>query len=38
MAKKRKIKPEPERHKRGRWVMPILLIISVLLSFYFWSN
>jgi len=36
MGTKRQVTPSEERHKRGRWVMPVLLVLSVLLSLYFW--
>ncbi len=36
MAQKRNVKPKEERLKRGRWVLPVLLVISVLASLYFW--
>lgn len=36
MAQKRSVKPKEERQKRGRWVLPLLLLISVLASLYFW--
>lgn len=38
MAEKpqRIIAPREERYKRGRWVLPALLILSVLASLYFW--
>lgn len=35
MAGERKVTPSEERHKRGRWVLPVLLVVSVLISLYF---
>lgn len=36
MAEKRTVTPQEERRKRGRWVLPVLLAVSVLASLYFW--
>lgn len=36
MAEKRHLKPEPERTKRGRWVLPVVLVITVFVGLYFW--
>lgn len=34
----KKIAPAEQRQKRGRWVLPFLLVVTVLLGWYFWTN
>lgn len=38
MAEERNVKPPEERHKRGRWVLPVVLAVSVLFSWFFWNR
>lgn len=33
--KERKVTPPEEKAKRGRWVLPVLLVLSVLIGLYF---
>lgn len=34
----RKVKAPEERQKRGRWVLPTILLGSVLVSLWFWFS
>lgn len=35
-SRRRTTKPSEEKQKRGRWVLPMVLVVTVLLSMWFW--